>query len=203
MRPWSLAISLRWAVALLSLSATLPARADTWRVDLIVFRYLGDAEEQGQPPASPKQTGAIELGDTQRLSAAGITLLPATDFALAPHWSSLRVSSQFRPLIKLAWTQNNPPSENGPRLRLRAGEKFTLNDAAMGAREMQEIDGTVGLNLSRFLHLNTDLIFTEPGQPGVSWMLTERRRMRSEELHHLDSPRIGVIARVVKWAPVP
>lgn len=189
---------LRAALAMLALLLALPAQADTWRVDLIVFRFLGSAEEQGQPPASPKLDAAIELDDAARLASAGITLLPEKDFALADHWNRLRGSSQFRPLIRIAWTQDNPPSTGGPRLHLRAGDKFTLNDAVLGAREMQEVDGTVGLNLSRFLHLDTDLIFTQAGEPPSSWMLDEKRRMRSEELHHLDSPRLGVIARVIK-----
>lgn len=196
------AAPLRLTLALLALLLALPARADTWRVDLLVFRFLGSVEEQGQPPASPKLTDAIELDDVTKLASAGITLLPEKDFALADHWTRLRGSPQFRPLIRLAWTQANPPSAGGPRLHLRAGDKFTVNDSAMGAREMQQVDGSVGLNLSRFLHLDSNLIFTEPAEAPASWILDERRRMRSEELHHLDSPRIGVIARVVKQPPV-
>lgn len=179
-----------------------PARADTWRVDLIVFRYLGSVDEAGQLPVAPGLRGAIELDDAQRLSAAGITLLPDADFGLADHWSRLKASPQFRPLIRLAWTQNDPPSDNGPRLHLRGGTKFALADeGGLGVREFQEVDGTVALHLGRFLHLDADLLFTAAGDTPGSWRLDERRRMRSEELHHLDSPRLGLLVRVGKWLP--
>lgn len=179
-----------------------PARADTWRVDLIVFRYLGSADEAGQLPMAPGLRGAIELDDAQGLSAAGITLLPDAEFGLADHWSRLKASPQFRPLIRLAWTQNDPPPDNGPRLHLRGGAKLTLADeGGLGVREFQEVDGTVALHLGRFLHLDADLLFTTGGDTPGSWRLDERRRMRSDELHHLDSPRLGVIVRAAKWLP--
>lgn len=190
------------SIVLIGSLGSFPARADTWRVDLIVFRFLGSADETGKTPEAPKLRNAIELDDTPRLSAAGIKLLPATDFALADHWSRLKGSPQFRPLIRLAWTQDNPPNDNGPRLRLRAGEKFTLGEGGgLGAREFQEVDGSIALHLGRYLHLDTDLLFTQAGDTPASWALDESRRMRSEELHHLDSPRLGVIAKVTKVVP--
>lgn len=189
-------------LTLVLLGTALPVQAETWRVDLIVFRFLGPAEETGKTPEAPRLRNAIEIEDTARLAASGIKLLPTADFALDGHWNQLKSSSQFRPLIRIAWTQANPPNDNGPRLRLRAGQKFTLDaDGGLGAREFQEVDGSVGLHLGRFLHLDTDLLFTQPGDTPASWQLDESRRMRSEELHHLDSPRLGVIAKVVKFVP--
>lgn len=191
------ALGLLWTLALWS--AALPARAETWRVDLIVFRFLGPAEETGKTPESPRLRNAIELDDTARLAASGIKLLPSADFVLDGHWNQLKSSSQFRPLIRAAWTQDNPPSDNGPRLRLRSGSKFPLDaDSGMGQREFQEVDGSVGLHLGRYLHLDADLLFTQAGDVPASWQLDESRRMRSDELHHLDSPRLGVIATVSK-----
>lgn len=196
------ALCLRFLLILGTAFHTVPAHAETWRVDLIVFRYLGTADEAGQMPVAPDLRRAIELDDAQHLSAAGITLLPDSDFGLADHWTRLRSSPQFRPLIRLAWTQNDPPPDNGPRLHLRSGAKLTLASAkGLGVREFQEVDGSVALHLGRFLHLDADLLFTEAGDPPATWRLDERRRMRSDELHHLDSPRLGVIVKVGKWVP--
>lgn len=189
------------ALAMLALTA-LPARADTWRVDLIVFRFLGGADESGRPAQAPDLQGAIELTDTARLSAAGITVLPERDFGLNDQWTRLKSSPQFRPLIKLAWTQNDPPPERGPRLRLTGGGALRLKDGAgLGEREQNEIDGSVALHLGRYLHLDSDLLFTAAGDEPRAWRLTESRRMRSDELHHLDSPRLGILVRVSKWGP--
>ena len=199
-----LATALALLAVLPSLLLPLPALADTWRVDLLVFRYLRPVDEQGHVPTAPRLGGAIELDDAAALSRAGITLLSDEEFALSDHWTQLRRSAQFRPLIRLAWTQNNPPSKNGPRLRLKGGEKIVVGDPhGMGAREFNEIDGSVALHLGRFLHFDTNLAYTTPDEEALSWTLDESRRMRSEELHHLDSPRLAAIVRVTRWNPSP
>lgn len=192
----------RVAAALFALMVALPARADTWRVDLIVFRFLGSVEEKGRLPQVPDVLNAIALDDAARLSAAGITLLPEADFGLNAQWDKLKASPQFRPLTRLAWTQNDPPPENGPRLRVIGGEMFKLKDnEGLGEREFREIDGSVALHLGRYLHLDTDLVYTAGGETPQSWHLHEARRMRSEELHHLDSSRLGVLVKVSKGGP--
>lgn len=175
-------------------------RAETYRVDLIVFRFLGPAGEAGLPLIEGSDAGnAIELKDTAKLGAAGISLLPDAEFGLGPEWASLRSSREFRPMMKLAWTQKDPPTENGPRLRIRAGAKLgPAGDPTEVAGGVSEIDGSVGLLLSRYLHLDANLTFNEPGESPQSWRLLERRRMRRDELHHLDSPRVGLLARVSK-----
>lgn len=73
-----------------------------------------------------------------------------------------------------------------------------------------EVDGTVTLSLARFLHLHTELLYRratdeplggdhvwtlEGGQFAES-LVSERRRMRSREVHYLDHPMMGVIVEV-------
>ncbi len=189
-------------IALLLAFAALPARAETWRVDLIVFRFLGGIDEQGRMPQAPSLMNAIDLDDAGALSAAGITVLPDAEFGLNDEWSKLKASPQFKPIVRVAWTQNDPPVENGPRLHLLAGAKLVLkNEQGLGEREFQEVDGTVALHLGRFLHLDAAMVFTAQGEPPQSWMLSESRKMRSDELHHLDSPRLGLLARITKFGP--
>jgi hypothetical protein len=180
----------------------VPAQAETWRVDLIVFRFLGGIEEAGRLPEVPDVAGAIELDDVSALSAAGITVLPESEFGLSTEWSKLKASPQFRPLMKLAWTQNDPTPTGGPRLHLHSTAKLKLRDEqGLGEREFYEIDGTVALHLGRYLHLGADLLLTVAGEEPRAWRLREERRMRSDELHHLDSPRLAILTRVSKWGP--
>lgn len=188
--------------ALLLVLAVSPARADTWRVDLVLFRFLGSVDERGRLPQAAGARDAIELDDTARLSAAGITVLPEQEFGLEDQWRRLKASPQFRPLMKLAWTQNDPPAQHGPRLRVQGGNRIRLPaEQGLGEREFAEIDGSVALHLGRFLHLDADLVYTTAGDDATSWPLVESRRMRSEELHHLDSPKLGVLVRVTKVGP--
>lgn len=190
------------ASALLVALVTIPAQAATWRVDVLVFRYLRATEESGVSPTAPSVIGAIELDDEAALSAAGITLLPESEFALEEQWGHLRRSPQFRPLLRLAWTQNDPPKANGPRLHLKSGELLKIAaEEGFGEREFSEVDGTLALSLGRYLHLDADLVYTVAGEEAASWRLEESRRMRSEELHHLDSPRLGVLAVIKRWVP--
>ncbi len=184
------------AAALMLLS--LPARADLYRVDLIVYLDKHAPAEAGSPPQPPASTAAIALTDTAALAAAGIRVLPEADFALTEHWNRLRNAPRFQPLIRLAWTQTDPPSEAGPALQLRHGQALTV--VAPGSYDSYltaPVEGTVALLMSRFLHLDVNLNYTLPTGDGyLRYALRERRRMRRNELHHLDSPRLGVLAQV-------
>lgn len=76
--------------------------------------------------------------------------------------------------------------------------------------EMQLLEGTLMVYRSRYLHLMADLVYQERLGPsadnslngvdaGIVYQpirLQQSRRMRSNELHYLDHPRLGVIARI-------
>ncbi|MCJ7555341.1 MAG: peptidoglycan binding protein CsiV, partial [Gammaproteobacteria bacterium] len=103
---------------------------------------------------------------------------------------------------------------------------FPLADLAGVASGLQ---GDITLYLSRYLHMQFNLIITEPDgtpepeptttydrllslpmatgadQPPVSspvYRMDEKRRMRSGELHYIDHPNFGALARVTKVDPV-
>lgn len=193
-------------LALLGLSAlacaapaAAPAAAQTYRVDLIVFLDLYHAgDEAGEPLQTPDLRGAIELQDSAALAAQGIRILPEGSFALQQQWSRLANSQQFRPLLKLAFTQTEPPSRRGPALHFTYGSPLTYGAAdALSASQVHEVDGSVALLLSRYLHLDVDLQYNQQtAVGGVRYPLRETRRMRRDEVHHLDSPRLGVLAMV-------
>lgn len=189
-------------LALLLALPALPAQAETYRVDLIVFLdKSGAAGELGHRPKPMDGAGLIDTGNTAALKAAGIELLPEAQFALQREWQHLRNSKNYQPLFKLAWTQKDPPGERGPALRVKFGQSFPLSyPDGMGEFSVSPVEGSVALLLGRYLHLDADLQYTLPTGSGsvVSYRLQERRRMRRNELHHLDSPRIGILAMVAK-----
>jgi hypothetical protein len=180
------------------------AQAETYRVDLIVFRDLwaSDASGGGEAVQPVDTRGVIDLGARERLAAYGISVLPESDFALDESWRRLRNSQQFRPLARLAWTQVNPPQQDATRLRIRVGETRTLSDPQrLIALEVYEVDGSVALLRDRYLHLDVDLSYT-PADPAATlshplgYPLRERRKLMRDELNHFDSPRLGLLARV-------
>jgi hypothetical protein len=180
----------RWQALsmLLLLAIAAPVHAEIYRMDLIVFVDRDATAEAGVPDALPDLAGAILPDNPAALQAAGITLLPDAAFGLQSEWQRLRNSRRFAPLAKLAWTQPDPPSANGPGLRVRLG--------APSPSGTTPIDGRVTLLIvNRYLTLDADLLYTVGAS---SWRLDTRRRMRRDELHHLDSARLGILARVTK-----
>jgi hypothetical protein len=179
---------------LLTLALLLPlaARAESYRVDLIVFvDKWASAGEAGRHSSLPDMSHALELGDSGALKAAGISLLPLEQFGLAAQWQSLQNAKRFQPVIRLSWIQKDPPEERAPALHLRWGESSSAGIAP--------VDGTVSLSAGHYLHLDADLLYTQAVEGGhVSYRLRENRKMRRDELHHLDSPRLGILARVIK-----
>lgn len=188
--------------ALICLIALLPnfaSAADaTYRVDLIVFVDLWHSgDEAGIAAGSPNLANAIRPEDASALRSAGIEILPDAQFGLDDEYKHLRYSKQFKPLVRLAWTQKNPPTERGPAIRIQVGGSSADGDVAAGDAGAggPQVQGSVALLLSRYLHLDVDLQYVEDG---TAWKLDERRRMRRDEVHHLDSPRLGVLAKVSK-----
>ena len=189
-------------LGLIALFPILASAADaTYRVDMIVFVDLWHSgNEAGIAADSPNLGNAIKPEDVAALRAAGIEILPDEQFGLDSEWKNLRYSKQFKPLMRLAWTQKNPPGERGPAIRVQVGggsggsepNSAVVADAGSASPQVQ---GSVALLLSRYLHLDVDLQYVEDG---TAWKLDERRRMRRDEVHHLDSPRLGVLAKVSK-----
>ncbi len=95
---------------------------------------------------------------------------------------------------------------------------FTMDAPDEEQEPVYRLDGTVTVTLGRFLHLHPRLVLSETpddedavdvGQADSLtplWMdeatrlqhyvLDESRRMRSNELHYIDHPRFGVLARI-------
>lgn len=150
-------------------------QAATYRVDLIVFADKYSAAEASS--RTPNLNGALDRNDPA-LAAAGIRVLPDASFELGSALAKLKSSGRYQPLLAVAWTQTNPRSERGPSLRLTSTEAPSL-------------DGSVALLLGNYLHVDVDLAYN--GQ-----LLRERRKLKRDEIHYLDSPKLGVLTRVTK-----
>lgn len=203
------------AIALMLLPAA--ALADSWRVDLLMFedRYNPDgAAGELAPPAEVLEAPeAIPVDDIEQLAAAGIRVLPEdAPFGLQDRWDNLLNSKRFEPVWKISWVQDDPPQFDAPQLLLRLGEAIELpreepryfgdfQAQSLESRLVWPIEGLLSLTLGRYLHLAVDLSWNQGDEFGEvkRYRLHERRRMRSGELHHIDSPRFGLLARIEAW----
>ena len=185
------------ACALLVLLAPATALAERYRVDLILFgdrsAPTGESSLAFQPP---NLKDSIEPYEASKLRAAGIELLPDDGFGLVDAWNHLRNSKNHQVLLRLAWLQKDPPTDHGPSLRLHVGEPFSRLMPS-GGSGIYPVDGTVALLAGRFLHVDAELIQTQDIAGELrSFRLREKRRVKRDELHHLDSPRLGLLVRV-------
>lgn len=181
------------------LAATLPATAlaERYRVDLILFADRSAAAgESSQPLLLPEAGKTLEPWEAAPLRAAGIEILPDESFGLTEEWNRLRNSRNHEPLVRIAWIQKDPPAERTVALRLRHGTPVT-GMTATGSTEVYPVDGWVALLAGRYLHLDANFVQTQALEAGDlrSFRLRERRRLKRDELNHLDSPRLGVLVR--------
>lgn len=149
--------------------------------------YLGAADSELPPPVGPFPD--------QRAPWADIVLLEQRSERMNTVWRNLRLSSEFRPEVFLAWEQ----SAEGPFPELRVHNEevlwiedphaalrisgpayvfhYVLERGELGMAPIPEpiyhyaLDGSVRLRRSRFLHFDLDLAFRSlaPGAlPGMS-----------------------------------
>ncbi len=202
---------LLFPLASLALAMLLPldAHAERYRIDLVVFLDRGGSTaELPKPFAPPDLTRALEP-DAASLAGKNIELLPEAAFGMPEVWNRLRTSRRYQPLLKMAWLQNDPPADRSLPLHVHSGAPILLpavaGQTATPTASFQTVDGTIALRLSRYLYVDVDLAYTQPLPDGrlASHRLKEVRKMKRDELHYLDSPKLGVVARVTKAALVP
>ncbi|MEX2488681.1 MAG: CsiV family protein [Pseudomonadales bacterium] len=109
-----------------------------------------------------------------------------SDFELAGVAGSLRRSSNYRVLKHIAWRQ--PLNETKYPVLLQAGERYD---------GIYELDGTLTVTRSRFLHLATDLWFTEFSPRRDSRQFGRRE---DPELANLDPEIRSRFPQLVAWA---
>lgn len=216
-RPGARAALLALATAA-ALLAPAPAAA-RYTVELIVFEHLGAArlhdELWAEDPGLPPFGEAVE---PEAGASRAFRLLGPGSHGLNGVWSRLARSEGYRPLLHLAWRQPSLAKRRARPVRVRgAGAPEPASGGGQRPLPQPAVDGTVLLYASRFLHLEADLLYYRgrsegaspgaapaPGEDGAGdgfpavFRLTQKRRMRLDELHYLDHPLIGVLVRVTR-----
>lgn len=173
--------------------ATAPLQS--YDVELLIFRNLSDRE-------TPEDWGTEAAGAAQRLDipddelsssvladvptvaapTATFPALPASKMKLTAIEDTMRRSRGYQPLAHIGWTQ--------PGFARNSAQYLSLSSLVPGTSGLQ---GQVALSRGRYLHLTLDLMLNS-AEDGQRYVLRQTRRMRSNERHYIDSPKIGVIA---------
>ncbi len=163
------------------------------------------------PPSAPQpitQPTAAEraakiIADYQaQLQGRSYRFEPSNTFLLAGEDGRLQRSNVYRVVFHRAWIQPVPDRDQLRPMLIQVGERGGGNS---------RIEGFLGITRGRYLHLDARLWYAtnatqsapttiaESALPAdePSYMeLREQRRMRSGELHYLDHPKFGVLARI-------
>ena len=214
----TLARGLFASLVLMLVGPPLAVAAQEYDVELLVYANLrGDdaGERWPMPKTLPATERSINLGE------AGTRALDSSPRELQAIAEAMRRSSQYRPLLHWRWRQPGwsgrqaqaihlqiPAGADTPLTEVRGTASKQLmqrlkNDLELGASttpDLPLLDGTATVLVTRYLHLAVDLLYIDP-DTGVPLQLKESRRMRLNELHYLDHPRFGVLARISRAAP--
>lgn len=106
-------------------------------------------EEQESPATSRDFSAPMEV--TQG-GAATYQFLPQAQRRLNSSYQALQRNNAFRVLFHQAWLQPLVDADRAPPLVIRGGNEYG---------EHRELEGTVVVSLSRYLHLHTDLWLTQ------------------------------------------
>ncbi len=198
--------------------------ARRYTVEVIIFAYkeLDSVGTEAFVPEPAAGTDAVPVFDDRSLAEEGMVdaeadpryrILAGDELELQDTWRMLSRLQAYEPLMHFGWVQETVPDATMPALPL---ERF--------GTPPERLEGTVSLNLSRFLHLGVDLSLgeskpagtrtapydgggvagvTEPGDGAaidgpLRYELEETRIMKSGETRYFDHPYFGVIARVTR-----
>jgi len=183
-------------------------------VELVIFEHLGAQAPGGGGLWAPAPRSALTLGG-ERAAQAGIVPVQAP-LQLAEDVRAMNASGRYRVLQHLHWIQPGLAEDEAIRLNVQIGAPVELfvaeEDDAVGAFlpaaaaprpdrpraiSTATLSGTLKLRLGRFLHLESQLVYTDL-EAGRSYRLNESRKMRSTELHYIDNPRFGILTRILR-----
>ncbi len=173
---------------------------------------------QSPVPLTAADRAAAAVADYEaQLQQRSYRFEPQSSLLLSAQAGRLQRASGYHVVFHRAWIQPVPDRDQLLPMLIQAGDRV-----GTGWR----IEGTLGVTRGHYLHLDTRLWYTPDPSPapaasaqpvaqrtnvgaidsrtthasadsGPEYMqLYEQRRMRSGELHYLDHPKFGVLARV-------
>ena len=172
-------------------AATTPG-GTTYEVEVLVFENRLPELEGGElwtrdtvQPLGPEINDAVTVG----------TALPESDLTRVAE--ILENDGHYRILTHKRWLQNTEAKSTTRPMRINSMDG--------------ELDGTLRFYLSRFLHVEISLAYSEPGvptlytvtpaTPGLLYRISEQRRVKRKDVHYFDHPKFGALVRVAPVEP--
>jgi len=195
---------------------------DFYRAEFVILERIVDPgavnermiNRKVEPPADTSKDLYRVTGDGNVISS--LKLASRNQLYLGSAANRLERSGRYRVLMSTGWYESFPPNYKGQPLRIEIGD--WLKQAGQ-----REIEGHITIDRQRYLHVTVHLNHWQEGKvttsgviegsagattdssaatelainpdvpPELLTWIRETRRMRSEEIHFLDSPTIGVL----------
>lgn len=175
-------------IAMILFSSLVKAKEVTsfYQIDLIVFTHQ-------QNPAIPAElslsstlsthNSAIPLQTETSKNLTPYHLLPSSSSQLREEYWALHRKPQYRVLMHYTWLQplNNQRPIALPKI----------------SRDGWEVEGTLGIRLSNYYLLDTELLFSAP-DGSTSFVVTQKQRLKGGDIYYLDHPQAGMLIKVHK-----
>jgi len=189
-----------------------------YEVEIILFEYQPDqqpiTEQLSSQAEIPNLSNTIDLlpensvQDRQGHSREQpYQRLPAESLQLTQTARRLERGRDYTLLLHTGWRQPGLGKDLAPNILIAPHTETSL--------ESRHIFGTVRLILSRYLHIEADLLLADPAPPLHTtdsetilqtagpkyYRLNETRRIKKNELHFFDHPKFGMIVVVRDYQP--
>lgn len=179
----SIVAALGFLLALATPAWAVAPTPTTYNVEVIVFENLLPELEGGEIWTREDARLPDDLKDA--VSAPEMT---APDPILNSAAAALEKDGHFRVLLQRQWRQTADAKSETKPVRLVTAD--------------HRLDGTFRFYLSRYLHVDMDLILQPNPATGTeaspAFRLSEHRRVKLQEVHYFDHPKLGVLLRVTQ-----
>lgn len=162
-------------------AAATPAPG-AYEVEVLVFEQRLPDLEANEQWTTGRELPIPTVGDAITLGATPL----GADLSAAA--AGLQNDARYRVLLHRRWVQG-------------ADGKTTSKSILLGS-ENEELFGYLRFYMSRYLHVELNLVFRPGGgavgteQNDVGFRLIEQRRIKSLENHYFDHPKFGALVRV-------
>ena len=170
-----------------SLLGTLPLQAapaekeSTYEIEVVIFenRLPGLADDEILGRDADARVKKLDSAVTPDAAVSAPYLRPAIT-------SLLDQDGHYRVIAHQHWQQTIDAKTIAKPVRV-----VSTNSA--------ELEGTIRFYMSRHLHLDVNLLFRSiaPDGGNVVYRLNEQRKLKSQEMHYFDHPKLGVLVRVM------
>jgi hypothetical protein len=164
------------------------AAPDRYQIEIIVFRYLDNADVAGAPGTGEAPPSVTEVATGEAWSP-----LAPSELRLGGTASRLRRPGVYQLLFHGGWTQSI------------AGRRNAAPTPLPAEAQSNGVHGTVTIYRERFLHAVVDLRLVESAAGLTTARLREGRRLKGQALQYFDDPAFGLIlaARSAPTSPLP